>query len=479
MTGEAVVTLVAECLKVNNNIKDIGVTNALLTVSLSGNINLANHRGSSVHAASSLTSLRFVSSEIKDHHLSLLSPVLSASSLLQEIDLSLNRIGGEFLISTLQNVGSLRKLSLHTEQSFETDMLEIIKVLQGCPNAESIFLSGYVINDDAATMLGRILPSLPHLKFIGLSQGSAWSPEGAADLVMGIAQCSPLEGIRLDHLALFADAVNCLARGLRQMTSLRSLRLNRISMGTAVPEVWNNIAQSLMASLQVCTGMEQIELEGLRLGDCGIEELMKHIPTWTELRCISLVENYMSDSVGKRLIQTLIHCTALEELNLSKNRLGYASMAELGNILSDLTHLRILNLSENQITADAVVRLSVGLTNLKHLTKLHLISIGTHELTNVADSLRHCVNIEDVSLAWNNCGNEVALMLAEVLPKCVKLRRLDLECNRISMVGARALAESLRFCFTVEVVRLWRNPISRDEEHALRLTEQRLSFSST
>lgn len=28
-------------------------------------------------------------------------------------------------------------------------------------------LSGYVINDDAATMLGRILPSLPHLKFIG------------------------------------------------------------------------------------------------------------------------------------------------------------------------------------------------------------------------------------------------------------------------------------------------------------------------
>ncbi|XP_076123431.1 protein NLRC5 [Alosa pseudoharengus] len=482
MSKEAVVVLVADCLKVNANIKEIGVTNTLLTVSLSGNANLANHSAHSVDTPSSLTSIRFVNSEIMGHHLVLLKPVLSASSLLQEIDLSLKNIGidgTEFLTSTMQNLRNLRKLSLYTEQSSEDEVLSIIAALQGCPNLESISLSGYIISDEGAMALRRVLPSLPHIKSIGLSQGSGWSPQGALALIMGVVQCSPLEGIRLDHIVLFPNAVICLAQWLQQMTFLRSLRLNRISMGTGDPEELSNTVLSLMASLQGCASIEQIELEGMRLGESGVQELMKHIPRWTKLRRINLADTSMTDSAGERLVQALTHCTVLEELDLSKNRLGYASVTNLGEILSGLTHLRIFNLSENQVTADGAMSLSAGLMNLKHLTKLHLISIGTPELASVADSLRHCVNIEDISLAWNNCGDEVALVLAKVLPKCVRLRWLDLECNRISRKGAEALAESLRFSFTIEVVRLWRNPISKDEEYALRQTEPRLSFSST
>ncbi|XP_062402500.1 NLR family, CARD domain containing 5 [Sardina pilchardus] len=482
MSEEAVLVLVSDCLKVNANIKEIGVTNTVLTVSLSGNANLANHSGNSVAAGSSLTSIGFANSEIMGHHLYLLKPVLSASSLLQEIDLSLKRIGiqgTEFLTSTMQDLRNLRKLSLYTEQSSEDEVLSIVAALQGCPKLESISLSGYIISDEGAEALGRVLPSLLHLKSIGLSQGSLWSAQGALALIRGVGQCSPLEGIRLDHIVLFPNALICLSQWLQQLTFLRCLRLNRISMGTGDPEELNNTVVSLMESLQGCTRIEQIELEGMRLGDSGVQELTKHIPNWTKLRQINLADTNMSDSAGERLVQALTHCSVLEELNLSKNRLGYASMANLGEILSGLTHLRIFNLSENQVTADGAMSLSTGLKNLKHLTKLHLISIGTTELASVADSLRHCVNIEDISLAWNNCGDEVASVLAKVLPKCVKLRWLDLECNRISMKGARSLAESLRFSFTVEVVRLWRNPISKDEGYALRQTEQRLSFSST
>ncbi|XP_031420750.2 NLR family, CARD domain containing 5 [Clupea harengus] len=460
MREEAVVVLVAGCLNVNANIQEIGVTNSLLTVSLTRNAHLANHsgnRGNSVGTASSLKSVRFANSEIKGHHLLLLQPVLSASALLQEIDLSLNRFGreGADFISTLPDLVNLRKLSLHTKHSTEDEVFMIIAALRRCPNLESISLSGYTISDEEAVELGRTFPSLPHLQSISLSECFGWSPQGAVDLVMGIAQCSPLEGVRLDRLELDKDAVSCLAQGLQQMTSLRSLRLNHISMTTSTPEEEDFTVQSLMLSLQGRTGIEQIELEGLRLGDCGVQTLIQHIPTWTKLRQISLAEpcSGMSDSTGERLVQTLAQCTALEELNLRKNSLGSASAAKLGKVLSGLPRLRVLNLSENHFTADDAVSLSAGLTHLKYLTKLQLIAIGTSELSSVADSLRHCVNIEDVSLAWNSCGNEVAVMLAEVMSKCVKLRRLDLESNRISMEGARVLAESLRFSFTIEVVR--------------------------
>ncbi|KAL2093170.1 hypothetical protein ACEWY4_010482 [Coilia grayii] len=463
MKGEAVVALVVGCINVNSNIQEIGVTNSLLTVSLTGNSSVVNHSlslqrcgysNNSVATGSALKSIRFANSDVRGHHLRVLEPVLVHSALLQEID-------------------------LHTEQSTEDEISVIVAALRRSPNLESISLSGYLISDEGAMELRSTFPSLPCLKHLKLSQCSGWSSSGAEDLVLGVAQCSSLEGLRLGHLVLPKAAMNCLAQGLRHMTSVRSLRLSSVSIETSTPEEWNTTVQPLMASLQGCTGMEQIELEAMRLGEWGVQELVKHIPTWTQLRHISLAENYMSDSAGETLLHSLAHCPALEELNLSKNRLGCASAVQLGKVLSHLTRLRVLNLSENPVTAEGAMSLSAGLTNLKHLTKLHLTAIGTPDLTSIADSLRHCTNIEDVSMAWNNCGDEVALKLAEVLPKCVKLRRLDLESNRIHVEGAKSLAESLRFSFTVEVVRLWRNPISRDEEHALRATEPRISFSPT
>ncbi|XP_063052948.1 NLR family, CARD domain containing 5 [Engraulis encrasicolus] len=495
MSDEAVVALVAGCLNVNSNIQEIEVTSNLMTLSLAGHRGVTNHSRNSVGTGSSLKSIRFSNCDVKGQHLCALQPALAASALLQEIDLYLNRIGPEgadFIVSILHTLENLRKLSLQTKPPTEYEIVPIIDALRQCPNLQSISLSGCLISDMGAVKLGETLPSLPHLKCIEvicgcrgnfrLSRCSGWSPPRGLEVVRGIAQCRTLEGLRLEHLELSEEALSCLALGLSHMTSMTSLRLSGISMVTASPEQRNitTHTQPLMAALRGCNGMEQIELEAIRLGEMGVQELVKHIPTWTQLRHISLADNCIGDGAGETLLRSLAHCPAVEILNLSKNRLGPASATQLGKVLSRLTCLRVINLSENPITAEGALRLSEGLMNLKQLTKLHLTAVETPELTCVANALRHCVNIEDVSMGWNGCGDEVALKLAEVLPKCVKLRRLDLESNRIRKEGAKSLAENLEFSFSVEVVRLWRNQfISDDERVALRALEPRISFSST
>lgn len=270
----------------------------------------------------------------------------------------------------------------------------------------------------------------------------------------------------------------CLAQGLHAMTSLKRLNLNnKVTMLTGSP--WEGATLVLLSSLEGLRGMEEIELEGMRMSDKEVEELIKHLPTWTGLRKISLSGNCISDQAGERLVQALTTCTALEELNLSRNNLSLACAVKMGQVLPTLTHFRVLDLSENEIGTKGSVSISKALISMKYLTKIHLTSIGTSELACLADSLAHCVCAEDVSFAWNDCGDDVAVKLAEVLPQCQKLRRLDLESNRISTIGAEALARSLQSCPSVEVIRLWRNVISASDAQKLRQREKRLNFSST
>uniref|UniRef100_A0A8C7R6I4 NLR family CARD domain containing 5 n=1 Tax=Oncorhynchus mykiss TaxID=8022 RepID=A0A8C7R6I4_ONCMY len=335
---------------------------------------------------------------------------------------SIGRVGAEFLCSVLPSLASLRKLSLETKETSEDVVLLLAEGLLQAKSIESLNLSGHMITDREAVALTRTLQNLPHLRTINLSLCYGWTPAGALELVRGLGRCLSLEGISLDSVQLDEESTVCLAQGLHAMTSLKRLNLNKkVTMVTGSP--WVGATLVLLASLEGLRGMEELELDGMRISDNGVEELIKHLPTWSGLRKISL--------------------------------------------------------SENEIGTKGSVSISKALISMKYLTKIHLTSIGTSELAGLADSLAHCVCAEDVSFAWNDCGDDVAVKLAEVLPQCQKLRRLDLESNSISTIGAEALARSLHSCPSVEVIRLWRNFISTSDAQKLRQREKRLNFSST
>ncbi|XP_071273079.1 protein NLRC5 isoform X2 [Salvelinus alpinus] len=484
ITAEAAVNLVSCCLNLNPNIHTIRVNKSTVHITLDECQNpTATSGGTSTDMSGSLATvtISLVDCAVQGHHLVSLQTVFQRCVLLQELDLSLNsigRVGAELLCSVLPSLASLRILSLESKETSEDVVLLLAEGLLQAKSIESLNLFGHVITDRGAVALTRTLQNFPRLRTINLSLCYGWTPAGGLELVRGLGQCLSLEGISLDSVQLDEESTVCLAQGLHAMTSLKRLNLNnKVTMVTGSP--WEGATLVLLASLEGLRGMEEIELEGMRMSDKGVEELIKHLPTWTGLRKISLSGNCISDQAGERLVQALTTCTALEELNLSRNNLSLACAAKMGQVLPTLTHFRVLDLSENEIGTKGSVSISKALISMKYLTKIHLTSIGTSELAGLADSLAHCVCAEDVSFAWNDCGDDVAVKLAEVLPQCQKLRRLDLESNSISTIGAEALARSLQSCPSVEVIRLWRNVISTSDAQKLRQREKRLNFSST
>uniref|UniRef100_A0A3Q3BA05 Protein NLRC5-like n=1 Tax=Kryptolebias marmoratus TaxID=37003 RepID=A0A3Q3BA05_KRYMA len=414
--------------------------------------------------------LRVSSSNLELHHLLRLAEILSKCPSLTRLQLKNNSLQSEWIqnfVKVLTCGGRGRAVSVEESWIGSEEAVTLLR-----PSALTlILLSGHLISDAAAQSLSDLLPRLRSLNLARC----VWSAEGGRRLIGALNQAGRLEDLCLDAAAqLDRNSWTCLAQALRNLTSVRSLKLNEIVKTSEEDGVLD-----VLAGLEGLTQIKEIELDGWRMADQGIKQLIKFLPSWKELRKISLSKNLISDPSGEKLLDALRSCFHLEELHLSSNRLGDVSAARMALILPSMTHLSVLDISENQITKEGAISLSAAIMSLKKLKRIHLTSVGTSELSAVVASLGHCAFIQDVGLGWNNCGDDVALQLTEVLPFCPRLTRIDLECNRVSAVGVEKLVGALRSCPALQIIRLWRNRVSAGEAHSFSLREVRLNFSST
>uniref|UniRef100_A0A087XKY5 NACHT domain-containing protein n=1 Tax=Poecilia formosa TaxID=48698 RepID=A0A087XKY5_POEFO len=237
----------------------------------------------------------------------------------------------------------------------------------------------------------------------------------------------------------------------------------------AAMQLNENCCRSLAQTLRNMRSLQILKLGGWRMGDGGIQKLTGILPGWKDLRTISLSKNLVSDPSGEKLLEALSGCRHLEELHISENSVGNEGLLSLSRAIMSLKNLRkIQNLISAALKEALIVCFYCSLT-----------SVRNSELSAVAASLSHCPFIQDVGFGWNNCGDDVALELAKVLPVCHDLTRIDLECNSVSAAGVEALVRALRCCPALQVIRLWKNEVSLIEAQRFSQMERRLNFSST
>uniref|UniRef100_A0A3B4XJU3 NLR family CARD domain containing 5 n=1 Tax=Seriola lalandi dorsalis TaxID=1841481 RepID=A0A3B4XJU3_SERLL len=388
---------------------------------------------------------------------------------LTELDFSDNSLGiegAESLCTVLPSLPKLTSLSIVSKEP--------------STHTQTHLIASHVISDTAAQTMTRIFP---RLRSLNLSH-CVWSAAGGLQLVEALGQCVCLEGLCLDSVHLDENSMVRLAQALRSIYSIRSLKLNKSD--TVVGRSGADSLLDLLAAMEGLTLIEEIELEGWRMAEGGVEQLTSLLPIWTQLRKIRLSKNLISDQSGEKLLEVLIRCSHLEELY--KSHTHTLSNLLLTFIILDGVVLRFVffmsvcvfySISENVIGYEGSLSLSKAIMCMKNLTKIQLTSVGTSQLCAVAASLAHCPLIQDVGLGWNNCGDEVALELARVLPFCQKMTRIDLESNRVSVFGVEALIRALKSCPAVQLIRLWRNKVTVSEAQRLNLNDRRLNFSST
>ncbi|XP_040893397.1 NLR family, CARD domain containing 5 isoform X2 [Toxotes jaculatrix] len=470
--AEKAISLVRCCLELSSNIQTIRVHRSTLHLSLMKSTGLTSDSNFADPAPSVATEkIGLLNCELQGNHLSLMRSIIQRCPLLTELDFSHNTLGvegAECLCSLLPSLPKLTSLSIVSKEMCETVVETLSEALLQSLTVQSLNLSGHMISDTAAENMTRMFPCLQSLNL----SHCVWSVAGGLQLVKALGQCVHLEVLCLDGVDLGESSRVSLAEALRNIHSIRSLKLNNI-----VTEASSVL--DLLAAMEGLTRMEEIELECWQMADSGVEELTRLLPIWTELRKISLSKNVISDTSGDKLLAALISCSHLEELYLCGNRLGDLTAARMALVLPAMTHITVLDISENTVGYEGSVSLSKAIMCMKNLTRIQLTSVGTSELCAVAASLAHCPLIQDVGLGWNNCGDEVALELARVLPLCPQLTRIDLECNSVSVLGVEALVRALQSCPALQLIRLWRNKVSSSEAQRLSLRDSRLNFSST
>ncbi|XP_030586964.1 protein NLRC5 isoform X2 [Archocentrus centrarchus] len=476
--AEEALRLVRRCLELSSNLQTVRIHQNTLHLSLMESTELTSVSGDSGAAAQSRVTQKIglVDCGVDGQQFASIGSIIHSCPLLTELDLSHNSLGtegAEFLCSVLPCLPNLTSLSIASKESTTTVVERLSEAFLQSNSIQHLNLSGHGISDTAAQNMSRLLP---HLRSLNLSHCVCYM-SGALQLIEALGLCVILEDLCLDCVPLKEESRAGLAQALRKINSIRRLRLNEIV--TAVDQSESKSVLDLLAAMEGHTHLEEIELEGWRLADRGIEELNRLIPNWKELRKIRLSKNLISDQSGEKLLDALKGCRHLEELCLSSNALGDLTAARMSLVLPSLAHFTVLDISLNRIGREGSVSLSKAIMCMKNFKKINLTSVGTSELGAVAASLVHCPLMQEVGLGWNNCRDEVALEVARVLPACRMLTRIDLECNSLSICGAEALLKALRFCPALQLIRLWKNKISEGDVYKLGLRDRRMNFSST
>ncbi|KAM9375884.1 protein NLRC5 isoform 2-T2 [Pholidichthys leucotaenia] len=457
---ETAVHLLCRCLELSPNIQMIRINRNTLHLSLV--------------KSTELTSVSLVDCEVEGYQLTSLENIIRSRPSLTELNFSQNSLGIEgaaFLSFSLPLLPNLSSLSIESKESIPDVVEELSQALLQSKSIQHLNLSGHVISDKAADSISRVFPQIQSLNL----SHCGWSEGGGLQLMKALGMCISLEVLCIERVQLNEDSRMSLAKALRNIRSIHCLKLNEI-----VPVMGeSDSGLDILAAMEGLREIEEIELDNWRMANRGTEQLIRQLPTWKKLRKLSLSKNCVSDQSGEKLIESLEGCVHLEELHLSNNNLGNLSAAKMAVVLPSLTNLRVLDISQNHMKDEGTVSLSKVVKSMKNLNKINLTSVGMTKLYAVVASLVHCPFIQDISLGWNNSGDDVALELARVLPLCRRVTRIDLESNSVSVAGAEALLRALRSCPAVQLIRLWKNKMSQSEAQRLSHMDRRLNFSST
>ncbi|KAL9979043.1 hypothetical protein ACROYT_G016635 [Oculina patagonica] len=236
--------------------------------------------------------------------------------------------------------------------------------------------------------------------------------------------------------------------------NLHSLRLHHIKL-TA------KCATDVARSLHQAPNLQKLDLSRnpLYSGVSDLAENLHHVPQLTELKLTGV---NMGDKECKILAASLKDVKKLQVLALSYNPLGHG-IIELAKHLNSVPDLNELTLAETQLGEEETKALAHCLKSLPELKKLDLSSnpLG-HGIIELAKNL-HCVpHLTWVSLSKTQMGEEEGSALARALKYVLELEWLDLRSNSLGR-GVSDLSQHLSSIPELKHLLLWGVKMTKKE----------------
>ncbi|XP_065900976.1 leucine-rich repeat-containing protein 74B-like [Dysidea avara] len=249
---------------------------------------------------------------------------------------------------------------------------------------------------------------------------------------------SPLIGDIITHLQS-----HTLKLGHNNITNVRDISTAVINTNTVkVLYMMSNdlTSQEASAISDMMTCLEELYISRNKLGDDGAVIISKGITKSNTLRVLNISDNNIT-STGAIAIANSLHNTSLEELDMSQNAIGQDGATAIAQAITNNKTLKQLNISICEITA-----------------------IGA---TAIANSLLHNTSLEELHMSCNAIGEDGATAIAQAITNNKTLKQLNISKCEITATGATAIANSLLHNTSLEVLYMSNNAIGEDGATAI------------
>ncbi|NXP00277.1 NLRC5 protein, partial [Certhia brachydactyla] len=378
--------------------------------------------------------------------------------------------------------------------------IDCLEVLAGCKNVEHLSFRSRRCGDDFAAALSRGLQGMGSLKKLELT-GGCITAKGMTDLVQAASQCLQLEEINLQGNQIRDPEVKRVMDLFSKMEKLKKVDLsnNHLSLNAVLSLTKEGIVCQNVTELCARVDTVIIYFSGAsggvqRSSDLKLEENKEHvIPTRHVNLCLQ--DHRLSPQDAKMIVAILQSCPCLSEVDLSGNNLGDEGCSCLLESLPCISISKQLNLSQNRLSVTGICSLlksvntcqkvmEVQVSHSRDTAVLRFIedkeftslppreellfstddqqhgeenqtlttsqkirltdcNFQASDLKNLCAVLKECGHISELDLSCNCLGDEGLLQLFQCLPKLRMLRSLRFNNNQISLNSVFFLAQSL------------------------------------
>ncbi|NXX32604.1 NLRC5 protein, partial [Nicator chloris] len=381
----------------------------------------------------------------------------------------------------------------------DTDCLE---VLAGCKNVEHLSFRSRRCGDDFAAALSKGLQGMGSLKKLELTGGSI-TAEGMSNLVQAASQCLQLEEINLQDNRIRDPDVKRVMDLFSKMEKLKKVDLsnNHLSLNAVLSLAKEGIVCQNVTELcaryqymRACTKAKPNTLLACRSLDLKLEENKEPV-TPTRRVNLCLQDHRLFSQHAKMIVAILQSCPCLSEVDLSGNKLGDEGCSCLLESLPCVSISKQLNLSQNCLSVTGICSLLKSVNTCQKVMEVQVslchdtavlrfredrefaplppgeepvfstddqqhgeenqtpttsqkirlteCNFQASDLKNLCAVLKECGHISELDLSRNCLGDEGLWQLFQCLPKLKMLRSLKFNDNQISLNSVFFLAQSL------------------------------------
>ncbi|XP_075366412.1 protein NLRC5 isoform X5 [Mycteria americana] len=240
--------------------------------------------------------------------------------------------------------------------------IDCLEVLASCKNVEHLSFRSRRCGDDFAAALSKSLQGMGSLKKLELTGGSI-TAEGMTNLVQASSQCLQLEEINLQDNQIRDPEVKSVMDLFSRMEKLKKIDLsnNDLSLNAVLILAKEVITCQNATELRVRKDTVIIYFSGLsgkvpRSLDLRREENKEHvIPTRHVKLCLQ--DRSLSSQHAKEIVAILQSCPCLSEVDLSGNKLGDEGCSCLLESLPWISFSKQLDLSQNHLSVNGICSL--------------------------------------------------------------------------------------------------------------------------